>query len=264
MTDSTTTNYGLTKPEVGASNDSWGDKGNANYDILDAVIKAISLVANAANALGAAALPATSYTAANVLAKLLTVDGAGTGLDADTVDGLEASAFLLATAYTAADVLAKILTVDGTGSGLDAALLEGQAAAYYTNIIARLGFTPANKAGDTFTGAVGVNGNVTVTGAMTVSGDITSSSDERLKSDIVALDGDSMLAALASIGGYRFEMGGRRSMGVIAQRVDAAGLGDLVRPVGDFLAVNYSGLVGPLIAAVVRLEQRVAVLEAGL
>jgi hypothetical protein len=41
----------------------------------------------------AAKLNAASYTAADVLAKLLTVDGAGTGLDADLLDGLHASAF---------------------------------------------------------------------------------------------------------------------------------------------------------------------------
>jgi hypothetical protein len=34
-------------------------------------------------------------------------------------------------AYTAADVLTKILTVDGSGSGLDADLLDGQSGAYY-------------------------------------------------------------------------------------------------------------------------------------
>lgn len=43
---------------------------------------------------------------------------------------------------------------DGSGSGLDADLLDGQHGSYYTNIPARLGYTPANKAGDTFTGAV--------------------------------------------------------------------------------------------------------------
>lgn len=37
------------------------------------------------------------------------------------------------TSYTAADVLAKILTVDGAGSGLDADLLDGQSSAYYHN-----------------------------------------------------------------------------------------------------------------------------------
>jgi len=38
-------------------------------------------------------LDKTSYTAADVLSKLLTVDGAGTGLDADTVDGKHAADF---------------------------------------------------------------------------------------------------------------------------------------------------------------------------
>jgi hypothetical protein len=42
-------------------------------------------------------LNAASYTAADVLAKLLTVDGAGTGLDADLLDGQQASAFASST-----------------------------------------------------------------------------------------------------------------------------------------------------------------------
>jgi hypothetical protein len=252
----------MTKPEVGASNDSWGDKTNVNWDLLDAALWAIAIVANGASTAAAGALPATSYTAADVLAKLVTVDGTGSGLDADKLDGNEAAAFLLAASYTAADILAKLLTVDGTGSGLDADLLAGQAATYYTNIAARLGFTPANKAGDTFGGAVTITGNLTVSGTGTFGGDITSSSDERLKTDIADLDGDAMLRALAAIGGQSFTMGGVARMGVIAQRVQAAGLGALVQTAGDHLAVSYGGMVGPLIAAVVRLEQRVAQLEA--
>ncbi|HVJ24862.1 MAG TPA: hypothetical protein VM756_13095, partial [Burkholderiales bacterium] len=35
----------------------------------------------------------TGYTAADVLAKLLTVDGAGSGIDADLLDGLSSAAF---------------------------------------------------------------------------------------------------------------------------------------------------------------------------
>ena len=41
------------------------------------------------------------------------------------------SALMLASAYTAADVLAKLLTVDGPGSGIDADTLDGQSGAFY-------------------------------------------------------------------------------------------------------------------------------------
>lgn len=63
-------------------------------------------------------------------------DGAGSGLDADLLDGQHGSWYadvparlgfapLAASVYTASDVLAKTLTVDGAGSGLDADLLDG-------------------------------------------------------------------------------------------------------------------------------------------
>jgi len=76
-------------------------------------------------------LAASAYTAADVLAKLLTVDGPATGLDADLLDGNQAADFVAATSYTAADVLAKLLTVDGSGSGLDADLLDGNNSDYF-------------------------------------------------------------------------------------------------------------------------------------
>lgn len=53
-------------------------------------------------------------------------DGAGSGLDADLLDGQQGAYYLPAGSYTAADVLNKVKTVDGAGSGLDADLLDGK------------------------------------------------------------------------------------------------------------------------------------------
>ncbi|PKP99610.1 MAG: hypothetical protein CVT74_07465 [Alphaproteobacteria bacterium HGW-Alphaproteobacteria-13] len=63
-------------------------------------------------------------------------DGSGSGLDADLLDGQQGSYYLPAGSYTAADVLTKLKTVDGAASGLDADLLDGFEAADFLRIVA--------------------------------------------------------------------------------------------------------------------------------
>ena len=42
MSDTLTVNYGWTKPDIGASDDTWGDKWNANLDGIDAQIRTVA------------------------------------------------------------------------------------------------------------------------------------------------------------------------------------------------------------------------------
>ena len=101
-------------------------------------------------------------------------DGAGSGLDADLLDGQDSSYYtnitarlgytpLNAATFTGAEILSRLIAVDGAGSGLDADLLDGQDGGYYTNITARLGYTPLNAA--TFTGAEILSRLIAVDGA---------------------------------------------------------------------------------------------------
>jgi len=62
------------------------------------------------------ALPAASYTAADILTKIKTVDGAGSGLDADLLDGLASTDF--ATAAQGALATNALPKVGGTMTGI--------------------------------------------------------------------------------------------------------------------------------------------------
>lgn len=82
---------------------------NSAYTHISDAIKHITATErtnwNSAKSKADAALPASSYTAADILKKLLTVDGSGSKLDADLLDGKEATSFASAThTHTAASI----------------------------------------------------------------------------------------------------------------------------------------------------------------
>jgi hypothetical protein len=95
---------------------------------------------------------------ANLLTQILAVDGPDSGINADLLDGQHGSYYLAAATYTAADILAKLKTVDGAGSGLDADLLDGHTSTYF------------QPAGTAFSGAVSLKGTRASSGTWTLSG----------------------------------------------------------------------------------------------
>ena len=83
------------------------------------------------------------------------------------------------------------------------------------DVTGALGYAPANKAGESFTGSISVVGTITATG------DITAYSDASLKTDVATIS--NALGLVNSLRGVSFKRiaSGNRGIGVIAQELAA-------------------------------------------
>lgn len=260
MPDTFTTNLNLTKPEVGASRDSWGVKWNSNADALD-------------TAIGNRALRATEIGATAGL------EGGGS-LAANRTIGIA----------DAGVTTAKI----ADGAVTNAKLAGG-------SIPAILGYTPANKAGDTFTSRVQINyaasgalqlntsnningiqflngTNITgqiganstypfyvqnassnnvvyadASGNFVAVGNVSAYSDASLKENVQTIhDGLDLVRQMRGVRYTRIG-DGKAEVGVIAQEMEPV-LPEVIHR-GEKLSVCYQNLTAPLIEAVKQLDE---------
>ena len=210
-------------------------------------------------------------TAAQILTAIKTVDGPGSGLDADTLDGLGSGSFLRS------DATDTFTTLTGTTLTVNGVLSVRNAIDLADNDILRFGssddveffcngshmYTDLNSGIGNWYIRDGTTTRFTFddAGHFTATGNVTAYSDERLKDNIVVIDG--ALEKVSQLRGVTFDRTDveepLRQTGVIAQEVEKV-LPEAVITAEDEMqtkSVAYGNMVGLLIEAIKELKTEV-------
>jgi hypothetical protein len=238
-----------------------------------------------------------TMTGAITFAAGQTFDGRDVSADGAKLDGIEAGA---TGDQTASEILTAIKTVDGSGSGLDADTLDGQQGSYYYPASNPSGYTTftANQSVNTSSsvtfeeiyandwfrvnGPDGIywqdygggwqmtdsswmrvydNKGVLTTGTMQA-GNFNTTSDIKLKENVVTLENS--LDKIKAMRGVSFDWkdSGKSAIGLIAQEVEQV-LPELVEhnEEDDVKTVSYANIVAVLIEAVKELKNEIEELK---
>lgn len=172
----------------------------------------------------------------------LTGDVTGTS---GAFDGSAALSFAatLANSGVTAGTYTKV-TVDAKGRVTTGASLAS------VDVTGALGFTPANKAGESFTGSISVAGSVTATG------DVTAFSDARLKTDVRTIT--DALERVRKLRGVTFTRcdTGSPGIGLVAQELVPVVPQAVMTHNDGLLSIAYGNLVGLLIEAIKELSDK--------